>query len=48
MTTVMNAMFGELTVLGFIALVAYMMLRSGILERISIIIYHDPEHLVRA
>ena len=46
MTSVMNAMFGELTVLGFIALVAYMMLRSGVIEALSLIIYEDGEHLI--
>ena len=46
MTSVMNAMFGELTVLGFIALVAYMLLRFGAISAVSRLVYHDPEHLL--
>lgn len=46
MATILQAMFGELTVLGFIALYAYFMLRLGVLEWISLQIYHDPEHLI--
>lgn len=45
-TSVLNAMFGELTVLGFIALFTYFMLRLGVLEWFSMKIYHDPEHLI--
>ena len=41
-----QAMFGELTVLGFIALYAYFMLRLGVLSWFSMKIYHDPEHLI--
>ena len=43
---VLQAMFGELTVLGFIALYTYFMLRLGVLEWFSLQIYHDPEHLI--
>ena len=39
-------MFGELTVLGFIALYAYFMLRLGILGWISTLIFDDDEHLI--
>jgi len=46
MSAILQAMFGELTVLGFIALYAYFMLRLGVLEWISLQIYHDPEHLI--
>lgn len=46
MYPILQAMFGELTVLGFIALYAYFMLRLGVLEWISLQIYHDPEHLI--
>jgi len=46
MAPIMQAMFGELTVLGFIALFAYFMLRFGVLEMISLAVYDDPEHLI--
>ena len=46
MQAILQAMFGELTVLGFIALYTYFMLRLGVLEWISLQIYHDPEHLI--
>ena len=41
MASVLQAMFGELTVLGFIALYAYFMLRLGVLAMISTLIYGD-------
>ena len=46
MQAILQAMFGELTVLGFIALYTYFMLRLGVLEWVSLQIYHDPEHLI--
>lgn len=46
MQGVLQAMFGELTVLGFIALYAYFMLRLGVLGWISTMVYGDDEHLV--
>jgi len=46
MQPILQAMFGELTVLGFIALYTYFMLKFGVLEWISLQIYHDPEHLI--
>ena len=39
-------MFGELTVLGFIALCTYFMIKGGLIEWASLKIYHDPEHLL--
>jgi Ca2+-binding EF-hand superfamily protein len=46
MANILQAMFGELTVLGFIALYAYFMLRLGVLSWFSMKIYDDPEHLI--
>lgn len=46
MATILQAMFGELTVLGFIALCAYFMIKLGFIESMSNLIYHDPEHLL--
>ena len=43
---VLQAMFGELTVLGFIALYTYFMLKFGVLKWCSLQIYHDPEHMI--
>ena len=46
MTKILEAMFGELTVLGFIALFAYFMIKFGVIEMLSMTLYHDPEHLL--
>ncbi|KAL1510146.1 hypothetical protein AB1Y20_006478 [Prymnesium parvum] len=46
MTSVLQALFGELTVLGFIALFAYFMLRLGFLGWASLMVFGDEEHLV--
>jgi len=46
MAGVLQAMFGELTVLGFIALYAYFMLRLGVLSWLSVLVYGDSEHLI--
>jgi len=46
MTKILEAMFGELTVLGFIALCTYFMIKLGLIEFASNLIYHDPEHLL--
>ena len=43
---ILQAMFGELTVLGFIALFTYMCIKFGVIEMASNKIYHDPEHLL--
>jgi len=46
MAGILQAMFGELTVLGFIALFTYFCLKFGVIEYFSLLIYHDPEHLL--
>ena len=46
MLGVISALFGELTVLGFIALYVYFMLRTGALPLISDYIYGNEEQLV--
>jgi len=46
MAKILEAMFGELTVLGFIALWAYFSIKFGLIEFMSLKIYHDPEHLL--
>merc|ERR1719502_1057571 len=46
MAEILQAMFGELTVLGFIALCTYFMIKGGLIEWASLTIYHDPEHLL--
>ena len=46
MASILQAMFGELTVLGFIALYTYFMIKLGVIEYVSLKIYHDPEHLL--
>jgi len=46
MAKILQAMFGELTVLGFIALCTYFMIKGGLIEWSSMMIYHDPEHLL--
>ncbi len=46
MSKILQAMFGELTVLGFIALCTYFMIKLGLIEFASMVIYHDPEHLL--
>ena len=46
MLPVISALFGELTVLGFIALYTYFMLQTGVLPEISEWVYHDEEQLV--
>ena len=42
----MNALFGEVTVLGFIALVTFFMIKSGIFEKMSLLIYNDDMHML--
>jgi hypothetical protein len=46
MSKIMQAMFGELTVLGFIALCAFLAIKFGVIANLSTRIYHDPEHLL--
>lgn len=46
MLPVISALFGELTVLGFIALYTYFMLQTGVLPEISTWVYHDETELV--
>ena len=46
MASILQAMFGELTVLGFIALFAYFMLRLGVLSWLSTFIYGEDSHLI--
>ena len=46
MQNVLEALFGELTVLGFIALFAYFLLELGIFAALSVEIYGEPTHLV--
>jgi len=46
MAKILEAMWGELTVLGFIALWAYFAIKFGLIEWASLKIYHDPEHLL--
>jgi len=46
MLPVISALFGELTVLGFIALYTYFMLQTGVLPEISTWVYHDESELV--
>lgn len=41
-----NALFGEVTVLGFIALVTFFMIKSGIFQQLSMLIYGDQDHLL--
>jgi Ca2+-binding EF-hand superfamily protein len=41
---VVEALFGEVTVLGFIALITFFMIKSGVFETISLIVYHDDSH----
>ncbi|KAL1504729.1 hypothetical protein AB1Y20_008507 [Prymnesium parvum] len=46
MQHVLQAMFGELTVLGFIALIAFCSVQAGLLERLSMLVYGEKERLV--
>ena len=46
MQNVLKALFGELTVLGFIALYAFMMLKLGLLPAISRAVYGNDDHLL--
>lgn len=46
MSTILSALFGELTVLGFIALYAFFMLQTGVIDAVSIVIYGDEHHLL--
>ena len=46
MLPVISALFGELTVLGFIALYTYFMLQTGVLPEISTWVYHDDSERV--
>lgn len=46
MSAVLSALFGELTVLGFIALYAFFMLQTGIIPAVSIIVYGNSEHML--
>lgn len=43
---VVNALFGEVTVLGFIALVTFFMIKSGMFEYVSMLVYHDDMHML--
>ena len=46
MVGVLQALFGELTVLGFITVFAYGLVQFDVLSRLSAALYHDPSHLV--
>ena len=46
MSAVLSALFGELTVLGFIALYAFFMLQTGVIPAVSILVYGDSEHML--
>lgn len=46
MAGVLQALFGELTVLGFITLFAFGLMRSGVLRWLSIRLYGSPTHLI--
>lgn len=46
MQHVLQAMFGELTVLGFIALIAFCSVKAGLLAEISMLVYGEDEKLV--
>ena len=48
MQNVLKALFGELTVLGFIALYAFMMLKLGLLPAISRAVYGNDDHLLHS
>lgn len=43
---VVNALFGEVTVLGFIALVTFFMIKSHMFERLSLQIYGNETHML--
>ena len=43
---VLDRVWGELTVLGFLALVTFLMVQSGVLPIVSALVYGDEEHLV--
>ena len=45
---VISAIWGELTVLGFIALITFFMLKAGTIQGISEVVFHEEEHLVIA
>ena len=46
MSAVLSALFGELTVLGFIALYAFFLLQTGAIPAVSVMVYGDPEHML--
>lgn len=43
---ILQALFGELTVLGFIALLTFFLMNSGVFSNLSIKLYHDEQHLL--
>lgn len=43
---ILQQLFGELTVLGFIALITFFLMDSGVFTRLSMRIYNDPDHLL--
>ena len=43
---VIERIWSELTVLGFLALMTFLMLQGGILPAVSLFAYGDPEHLI--
>ena len=46
MSAVLSALFGELTVLGFLALYAFFMPQTGVIPTVSILVYGDSERMV--
>lgn len=46
MANIVTAMFGELTVLGFIAVFLFFLLKSGFMQWLSEKLYHNHEHLI--
>ena len=46
MSAVLSALFGELTVLGFLALYAFFMLQTGVIPAVSVLVYGDSERMV--
>ena len=46
MSAVLSALFGELTVLGFLALYAFFMLQTGVIQTASVLVYGDSERMV--
>mmetsp|Transcript_9589 Transcript_9589/g.28035 ORF Transcript_9589/g.28035 Transcript_9589/m.28035 type:complete len:674 (+) Transcript_9589:943-2964(+) len=43
---ILQALFGELTVLGFIALITFFLMDSGVFATVSLQLYHDEQHLL--